>query len=309
MLREIPAWRLCALAASLGATAVSACSTVTSSPPVPDASANTAQAVIGASGGQLSTPDGVLTLVVPAGAVDHDVRFSVGPVPAPLPGAVGSAFEIGPGGTQFRTPATVTIRYAAGALVDASAADLLVATVTAGDWEALASAAIDAAAMTASGVTAHLSPFAVVHAAALTRPDAGGCTSDNASTGSCAAPARPLCSATPGTTLFSCSDVAGGGYAATCCPPLDAGAPVDATLPPSDGAAADAGEDAPQDALDAFAGCAVDEMTSGTCGAAGGGACADLPGTVVASCVDNPAGTGFTAVCCPPADAGDARAD
>jgi hypothetical protein len=275
---------------------------------VPDASANTAQAVIGAAGGQLSTPDGVLTIVVPPGAVDHDVRFSVGPTPAPLPGAVGPAFEIGPGGTQFRAPATVSIRYAADELVDASSTDLLVATVDAGAWEALAASASDPATMTLSGATAHLSPFAVVHAAALVRPDAGGCASDSASTGSCAAPARPLCSGAPGTALFSCSDATGGGYAAVCCPPIDAGAPLDATVPPIDGATADAIADGPLDAPDALAGCAVDEMISGTCTSTGAAACADLPGTFVASCIDNPAGTGFTAVCCPQADASDASA-
>jgi hypothetical protein len=276
-----------------------ACAAVGSSPPVPDASADTAQSLIGAAGGSLSTPDGVATLKVPAGAVDHDVMFTIGPTAAPLAGAVGRAFEIGPAGTKFGAPATVSLRYSAADLGDASGSDLIVATVVAAEWQALSPATPGAAPMTVAGGTAHLSPFALAHASIIATADAGACAADNSSVGSCASPARPLCSRAPGTEVLSCSDNGDAGYSALCCPPADAGAPIDAGPPPDAIPGADATPD-----VDATTPCTADEMTTGTCAAPDQPLCADLPGTVAASCIDNPVGSGFTTVCCPAGDGG-----
>jgi hypothetical protein len=298
-------WRLRVLPASFLSATLAACTVVGSSAPIPDASVDTAQALIGAGGGTLSTPDGFATLTVPRGAVDHDVMFTVGPTAPPLPGAVGRAFEIGPAGTQFAAPATVSLRYTAGDLGDASSADLIVATVVAGQWQPLAPASPGGAAMAVSGATGHLSPFVLVHAAALIVVDAGSCVADNSTVGSCASPARPLCSAAPGTVAFSCSNHSGGGYSANCCPPSEAGAPIDAGFPADAPANADAALDASFDAGDASTACTVDEMTAGTCAAPDQPLCSDLAGTLASSCVDNPVGPGFTALCCPAGDAGD----
>jgi hypothetical protein len=286
---------------------VAACNVVRSSVPVPDASADTAQALIGPLGGSLSTPDGVASLRVPPGAVDHDVLFTIGPTSPPLPGVVGPAFEIGPAGTQFAAPATVSIQYTAAELDDASSADLLVATVAGGQWQRLAPAAPGGAAMTASGETSHLSPFAILHASTLATVDAGPCAADDSPVGSCASPVRTLCASAPGTVIFSCSDTSAGGYTAVCCPPapLDAGPPIDASPPLDAPAGTDAPADAPTDAGDASTGCTVDEMAAGTCAAPDQPLCSDLPGTVASSCVDNPGGAGFTVMCCPAPDGGD----
>jgi hypothetical protein len=240
---------------------VFACTVVNNAGPVPAASADTAQAVIGVGGGTVSTPDGVLTLRVPAGAVDHAVEVTVGPTAPPLAGVVGAAFEIGPSGTQFAVPATVAIRYANGELGDASASDLLVATVAGGQWQALSALAIDPSSMTVSGATPHLSPYALVHAAALAPADAGGpppdgglpfdaalpgdgsaadgqpdapardaaqeasaCPTEEMGSGTCAVPPQPLCSDLPATMAVSCIDSpVGAGFTAVCCPAADGG--------------------------------------------------------------------------------------
>jgi hypothetical protein len=296
-------------AASLLAPAVAACTTPTPTGTIPDATANTAQGVIGAAGGTLSTPDGVLTLAIPRGAVDRDVLFTVGPTPAPLVGAVGPVFEIGPAGTQFATAATVTIRYADGEQGDAAASDLLVATVVAGLWQPLSSEHVDPAARSVSAQTPHLSPFALVTSATLVTPDAGGCATDNAPIGSCASPPRPLCARAPGSVLYSCSDDADdAGYMALCCPPAEAGGPTDGSVLPEATPDGDATEELPPptDAGDAAAGCTTEEVPSGACAAPVQPLCSDLSGTAPVSCIDNPAGAGFTAVCCPVPDGGDA---
>jgi hypothetical protein len=298
-------WRRVAAAASSLCVALAACASPTSTGSIPDATADTAQKVIGAGGGTLSTPDGVLTLTVPSGAVDHDVLFTVGPTPPPLVGTVGGAFEVGPAGTRFAVPATVTIRYTTGELGDAAASDLLVATVVAGLWVPLSSDSVDGAARTASGQTPHLSPFALVTSAAVITPDAGGCVVDNGPVGNCSSPPHPLCSAAPGSVLYSCSNDGDAGYAALCCPPSEAGGPLDGSVLPD--ATGDGNVDGnaieesppPTDASDAATACTTEEVPSGTCAAPDQPLCSDLSGTVAASCIDNPAGTGFTAVCCP----------
>jgi hypothetical protein len=300
-----PSRRRAVAAVSPFGLAFAACTTPTPRGTIPDATADTAQAVIGTAGGTLSTPDGVLTLTVPRGAVDRDVLFTVGPTPAPLLGALGATFEVGPARTQFAVPATVSLRYTDGERGDAAASDLLVATVVAGLWQPLPAEHVDTAARSVSAQTPHLSPFALVTSAALVTPDAGGCAADNAPVGSCASPPRPLCAGAPGSVLYSCSDDGDGGYMALCCPPAEAGGPADGSVLPE--ATADAIEEGlpPTDAGDAANACTTEEVPSGTCAAPGLPLCSDLSGTAPGSCIDNPAGAGFTAVCCPIADAGE----
>ncbi len=292
----IPSGRPDLAAISCAAVACAACSVGKSLVPPPDASADTAQEVLGPAGGALSTPDGVLTLRVPSGAVDHDVLFTVGPAAPPLSAAVGGAYEIGPAGTQFAAPATVSIRYTPADLDGAPSSDLLVATVAAGQWQPLASGAVDARAGVVSGATSHLSPFALVHASSVVTPDAGTCATDEAPAGTCAAPVRPLCSGAAGTVLYSCSNASGGGYSALCCPPADASAPVDAGSPRDATVDADVSPDA-RDGDAAFA-CTTEVMQSGTCASSALSLCSDLADTVGVSCVDDPVGSGFTVVCC-----------
>jgi hypothetical protein len=306
-----PSRRRAVAAASWLGLAVAACTTPTPTGAIPDASADTAQGVIGTAGGTLSTPDGVLTLAVPPGAVDRDVLFTVGPTPAPLLGAVGAVFEMGPAGTQFAVPATVTIRYTDAERGDAAASDLLVATVVAGLWQPLSSERVDTAARSVAAQTPHLSPFALVTSAALVTPDAGGCAADNAPVGSCSSPPHPLCAGAPGSVLYSCSDDGNdAGYMALCCPPAEAGGPADGSVIPEGAADGDGDGNAieelpaPADAGDAAAACTTEEVPSGTCAAPVQPLCSDLSGAAPASCIDNPAGAGFTAVCCPTGDAG-----
>lgn len=75
--------------------------------------------MIDAAGGTISAGAGAITIEIPAGALTANTPISVTPnnTPPAHPGLVaGSAWNIGPAGTTFATPATVTLRYDASAL-------------------------------------------------------------------------------------------------------------------------------------------------------------------------------------------------
>src|SRR5438552_4693684 len=70
--------------------------------------------MVGPSGGALTSSDGQLAVDIPAGALTGAVTITTEPAAAPAAGAVGTVYEIGPTGTQFAMPVTLTLHYAAG---------------------------------------------------------------------------------------------------------------------------------------------------------------------------------------------------
>lgn len=75
--------------------------------------------MIDASGGTITAGAGAITIDIPAGALAANTPISVtrNDTPPTHPGLLpGSAWDIGPVGTTFATPATVTLRYDASAL-------------------------------------------------------------------------------------------------------------------------------------------------------------------------------------------------
>ncbi len=72
------------------------------------ASGNAATATIGPAGGTLASADGRLVLTVPPGAVPAPTAFSIQPITNSAPGGIGSAYRLGPAGTSFSSPATIT---------------------------------------------------------------------------------------------------------------------------------------------------------------------------------------------------------
>ena len=67
--------------------------------------------MVGPSGGAVSSSDGNLAVNIPAGALPADVTITTEPAAAPAAGAVGTVYEIGPTGTQFAMPVTLTLHY------------------------------------------------------------------------------------------------------------------------------------------------------------------------------------------------------
>ena len=122
--------------------------------------------LVGPSGGALSSSDGNLAVSIPPGALGADVTITTEPATAPATGAVGTVYEIGPTGTQFAMPVTLTLHYDAAELGSAAESSLRVATYAGGSWQLLPGAVVDKQAKTVSGVTTHLSPYAIVTEAA-----------------------------------------------------------------------------------------------------------------------------------------------
>ncbi|MBI3180718.1 MAG: hypothetical protein HYZ28_01100 [Myxococcales bacterium] len=73
-----------------------------------------AEVAVGPEGGSLKVAAGAgsVTIEVPAGALDEEVRLWARAVPERLPGAASPAVELGPHGTRFNKP--VAIRFSPG---------------------------------------------------------------------------------------------------------------------------------------------------------------------------------------------------
>ncbi len=118
-------------------------------------------AVIGPAGGSVASLDGRLTAAVPAGAVPEPVAFTVQEITNTAPGAVGSAYRLGPGGATFAQPVTLTFTPGGSAALP----ELTVATQDGQDfWLRYRDVARDLAAGTLALTTTHLSDWAVVTA-------------------------------------------------------------------------------------------------------------------------------------------------
>ena len=119
-------------------------------------------AVVGPTGGMVASSDGALQVAIPAGALSSDVTVTIVPTPPPGSGSVGTVYEIGPTGTQFAIPVTLTFDYGATNVAGTDPSMLRVATYAGGSWEILSGASLDMQAQTVSGTTMHLSPYGIV---------------------------------------------------------------------------------------------------------------------------------------------------
>jgi hypothetical protein len=259
----------------------------------PAATGPTASAVVGASGGTVATADGALTVAIPAGALAADVTVTVTPTSSPGGGAVGTVYEIGPTGTQFSAPVTLSLHYDAASLNGAAERSLRVATFAAGNWQILAGAAIDTSAKIVTGTTTHLSLYGLTLEpnGAICATVSGGMrcgsgpstsTSPLSCTPSTCADTTDVCGSYPGATMTACTD-GSNGYIATCC--FAPGASV--CFASSGGGST---------------------CTSGPSGSSGGtcppavtcatatDACTSYPGATLQSCVDGT--NGYTGSCC-----------
>ena len=270
--------------------------------------------MVGPSGGAVSSSDGNLAVSIPAGALPADVTITTEAAAAPAAGAVGTVYEIGPTGTQFAMPVTLTLHYDTTALSGASESSLRVATFAGGAWQLLPGAVVDTQAKTVSGVTTHLSPYAIVTemvgktcatvqtafgCTATGRPTSGGSSSSGGTattgagatsgsgTSTCDPPtcagATNVCAQYPGAAMDSCVD-SPTGYSAACCFPSNA--PICFAI----GGASST--------------CAGSTGTGGvtcppppTCDSTTAAmACAGYPGATLQNCTNST--SGFTGACC-----------
>jgi len=279
---------------------------------------STASATIGTTGGNLASADGALQVAIPAGALPSSVMVTVTPETSPGSGSIGTVYEIGPTGTQFATPITLTLQYDPTTLAGTDPSMLRVATYASGSWQMLPGAQVDTQAKTVSGTTTHLSPYTLVSAAtgAICASVSGGAqcagtsgpagTFDSNSSVSCTAStcadATNACAGYPGAKLSGCVETSTG-YTATCC--FDPGAPICFS---SGGGAACA------DSAGVPTGTGSGGTSTGSGGTGSGGqtvscpppptcstataanTCGAYPGATVQDCAETT--SGYTAACC-----------
>lgn len=119
-------------------------------------------------GGTVS--NGRATVTIPAGALDADTRISVEAPSGSLPAAPtgyqilgGTAYDLGPSGTTFSTPATLTLTYNASSVPTGTASSSIgVYTVASGLWQPVAGSAVDEANHKVTVPLAHFSVYALL---------------------------------------------------------------------------------------------------------------------------------------------------
>lgn len=120
---------------------------------------------IGPAGGTAILANGAIRISVPPGALYEEIWFTVTPglnVPESELYVDGSAWEIGPPGTAFALPATVTITYNPGSVpVGLGEAGLGVFKVNGGAWSLMANTTANPGSHTASGQISTLGRFGV----------------------------------------------------------------------------------------------------------------------------------------------------
>src|SRR5690242_13074401 len=68
-------------------------------------------ATIDGSGGSLTSPDGRLEVIIPAGALSAETSISIQPVTNEAPLGAGLSYSLTPHGQQFTKPATIRFHY------------------------------------------------------------------------------------------------------------------------------------------------------------------------------------------------------
>lgn len=200
------------------------------------------ESTIGPNGGTLTSADGNVVVVVPAGALATDTALFVEPASGVPSGAL-AAVELGPTGTAFALPAQITISFASLELDKIDLGKFRLGTVVSGVWQAVPGSSVDTAARKVTGETTHFSPWGVLSDPGGPAPDAGPCTTQNMCAEGCGCdPQFKGASCTTGTVgQPGCSQCACDGVKFSCssCEASDGG--TDA--PVSDGG----GSDAPAD--------------------------------------------------------------
>lgn len=127
----------------------------------PSPEGTTTSATVGPTGGVVQAPFGV-RLDIPAGALDKMTVITIAPSTAILAGAVGAAAEIGPAGTSFSKPVTLTLPYDPALLGSASATAIRLASLDGAVVQPQPWAVVNPADHSVQSFITHLSPWAAV---------------------------------------------------------------------------------------------------------------------------------------------------
>jgi hypothetical protein len=120
------------------------------------------QKTIGEGGGTVQSADGRLTVTIPAGALTEATNISIQPLSNEAPLGMGLGYRLGPEGTTFAVPVTLTFAYD-DALLNGVPEEFLwiVTQAENGTWNAMLRSGVDAANHSVSVETTHFSDWAL----------------------------------------------------------------------------------------------------------------------------------------------------
>lgn len=117
---------------------------------------------IGPSGGQIQSADGLLTITIPAGALNTNTTIGIQPISNTAPQGIGTGYRLTPEGTTFSTPVTLSIKYNPDSLANTAADFLWIASQKSdGSWGGYRTSAVDINAKTVSVQTTHFSDWVI----------------------------------------------------------------------------------------------------------------------------------------------------
>ncbi len=142
----------------------------------------TTQFIVAAAGGQASTSTGTFRVQVPPGALKVDGAITIQQVDPPAPGALGPVYDVGPTGTLFQRPVTLSFSFAGLSLAGVDPTTLHVATLSGGKWVPVTSA-VDRASSVVTGQITHLSPWTLIVYTDVVPPEPDASTGDDVDAG------------------------------------------------------------------------------------------------------------------------------
>jgi hypothetical protein len=115
---------------------------------------------IGPEGGSISSPDGRVTVKVPANVVTGNIEFGIQPITNQVPGGIGNGYRLEPDGQKFSAPVEVLFKYddsdLEGTVPEAFA---LAFQDSQGEWQAQKSAKLDKIRKTLTVSSRHFSDW------------------------------------------------------------------------------------------------------------------------------------------------------
>ncbi|WP_341835528.1 hypothetical protein WJU16_21870 [Chitinophaga pollutisoli] len=117
---------------------------------------------IGPAGGTLQTPEGNISVEIPAGAVSAETNFSIQAVSKTLESATGTAYRLRPENVEFKKDVKITFRYTDDDLIGTTEDDLYLAFQNAeGYWDRFIMTEIDKSARKLHVQTKHFSDWTI----------------------------------------------------------------------------------------------------------------------------------------------------
>ncbi|MEM7109064.1 MAG: hypothetical protein AAF519_12625 [Bacteroidota bacterium] len=125
-----------------------------------DGDAQINENIIGTNGGTVTSTNNDLTISIPAGALSTSTEITIVETTSHPIGNVGVVYDLGPDGTQFNSPVSLTFSYDPADLpTGRDENDLVIAFAENGSWVPLGSNVVDAGNNTVTALTTHFTPF------------------------------------------------------------------------------------------------------------------------------------------------------